>query len=82
MSGETGLEEEVDGRTFFLFDGDTADEEYLVGSYPLAAAANSEPQHIEIILVSGEPGSGYFLELVAELWTRISSVVPSAPAQV
>ena len=46
MSLEVGSEEEVDGRTFFLYDG-----EYLVGIYPLDGSAGSETEHVELILV-------------------------------
>ena len=56
MSLEVGLEEEVDGRTFFLYDGETADEEYLVGRNALDGAGGPETQHVEVILVCCSAG--------------------------
>ena len=48
---------EVDGRTFFVYDGDTADEEYLVGALEILPAAAGEAAEVfEVIFVCSLEG--------------------------
>ena len=47
---------EVDGRTFFVYDGDTADEEYLVGALEILPAAGEAAEVFEIIFVCSLEG--------------------------
>ena len=51
MSAEVGSEGEADGRTFFLLDGDSVDEEFLVGCCWIAPSPGAEAEHVEVILV-------------------------------
>ena len=50
MSGGSPAEE-VDGRTFFVHDGETADEEFLVGALALPAEDGEDPDVYEVIFV-------------------------------
>ena len=50
MSEEIG-DEGVDGRTFFVYDNETADEEYLVGALEIPAAEGEAPDVLEVIFV-------------------------------
>ena len=48
---------EVDGRTFFVYDGDTADEEYLVGALEILPAAAGEAAEVfEVVFVCSLEG--------------------------
>ena len=50
MIGERPAEE-VDGRTFFVYDGETADEEFLVGSLTIPSEEEGDPEVFEVIWV-------------------------------
>ena len=51
MSGEEGEGEEVDGHTFFVYDGETADEEFLVGSLAILGEGEEVSETIEVVFV-------------------------------
>ena len=50
MSAEVG-DEGIDGRTFFVYDNETADEEYLAGALEIPSAEGEAPEVLEVIFV-------------------------------